>query len=274
MSASLKQLERQEWWNWGAGVLITWLLTFAVASLSVPFFAQQVDEWFQFGLAQATRSLIPAVLIFNLYSLYHRVVTLDLRRKLALQVSRTEETEAKARDLYQLAVRDPLTGLYNRRFAEERLVAEVARAQRQRTPLCVLLLDLNGFKGVNDNFGHPAGDSLLCALAANLQATVRAEDVVARIGGDEFLIVLPNCAPESVPAFLARIPRTEILANGGRVKCLYAAGWAALQPRDSAQALIERADVHLYETKAKYHDGVDLRKKRSADFFGRVRRSF
>ncbi len=87
---------------------------------------------------------------------------------------------------------DPLTGVYNRRFLEEFLHRELSRSRRSRQPLSLLMLDLDGFKAFNDEHGHLAGDKVLASVAASLRDTVRTTDVVARYGGDEFVVVLPN----------------------------------------------------------------------------------
>ncbi|HLE60952.1 MAG TPA: GGDEF domain-containing protein, partial [Thermoanaerobaculaceae bacterium] len=92
---------------------------------------------------------------------------------------------------------DPLTGAYNRRFLEEFLNREMARSRRSRQPLSVLMLDLDGFKAFNDEHGHLAGDEVLAAVAQSLRSAVRTSDVVARYGGDEFVVVLPNTPGEA-----------------------------------------------------------------------------
>jgi diguanylate cyclase (GGDEF)-like protein len=107
---------------------------------------------------------------------------------MALENARLYE-EARRR-----ADRDPLTGFYNHRFLHERLAEEVVRAQRSRSPLSVLMLDLDDFKLVNDTLGHLFGDRVLTWTAEMIRATLRASDVPARYGGDEFAILLPDTA--------------------------------------------------------------------------------
>ena len=99
----------------------------------------------------------------------------------------------RAERLELAATTDPITGLGNRRVWEERLPVEVSRAGRSGDLLTVVVLDLDGFKAYNDRFGHAAGDRLLCACAARWLTSVRAVDLLARIGGEEFGLLLPDC---------------------------------------------------------------------------------
>ena len=92
------------------------------------------------------------------------------------------------------AVRDPLTGLYNRRYMQEFLDRELHSARRKQRPLAVMMLDLDHFKRYNDNFGHSAGDQALAAVGETLLRWVRAEDVACRYGGEEFTLILPECS--------------------------------------------------------------------------------
>ncbi len=96
--------------------------------------------------------------------------------------------------LRQQSIRDPLTGLFNRRYMEETLVRELARAERKGVPLGVIMLDIDKFKSFNDSFGHEAGDEMLKAIGAFLPAHVRREDIVCRYGGEEFIVILPGAS--------------------------------------------------------------------------------
>ena len=95
-------------------------------------------------------------------------------------------------ELREQAIHDPLTGLYNRRYLEDSLARELSRAQRQNSPLCVAMLDINNFKWINDAFGHAAGDGVLAELGRILSENLRTSDIACRYGGDEFTLILPD----------------------------------------------------------------------------------
>ncbi len=109
---------------------------------------------------------------------------------LALANLRLRET------LRSQAIRDPLTGLFNRRYLEETMERELNRVKRQETSLGVIMMDLDHFKEYNDTFGHSAGDELLSALGILLKSQIRGEDIACRYGGEEFLLILPGASLE------------------------------------------------------------------------------
>lgn len=153
----------------------------------------------------------------------------------------------------ELARLDPLTGLANRLLLRERLDASLERLKRSGEPCALLLLDLDRFKPVNDTLGHPAGDALLAKVADRLRSAVRASDTVARIGGDEF-VVLQSAAREEEAAVLARrivdlVGRTYII--DGQLLTIGASVGIALAPQDGTDGdrLLKQADLALYRAK-------------------------
>lgn len=168
---------------------------------------------------------------------------------MALENARLYET---ARDL---ADRDPLTGFFNHRYLHERLSEEVVRAVRTRRPLSVVMLDLDDFKLVNDTFGHVYGDRVLVHVADLVRSTLRASDVAARYGGDEFALILPETGPEDAARAAGRIlealAASPFSADGRQPFPMGASIGLATHPRDgrSATELIAVADAGLYGSK-------------------------
>jgi diguanylate cyclase (GGDEF)-like protein len=156
----------------------------------------------------------------------------------------------------RLAGTDDLTGLFNVRALTDRLRRELARASRTGQPLSLAVLDLDGFKRVNDSHGHPRGSRVLIELAALLRSSMRDTDFVARLGGDEFSVVLPDTAADGAVAagdrLRARIARHVFLQREGlRVRLTASVGTATVSGADvKADVLLERADGALYQAKA------------------------
>jgi len=158
--------------------------------------------------------------------------------------------------LCELSSRDPLTGLPNRRHFELTLASEVDRVARAGEPALVLMIDIDHFKKVNDAHGHPAGDVVLKAVAQVLQECIRPMDTVARFGGEEFSMILPNCAPSFAQAVAERIrirvqSMTIAIAPGSDVRATVSIGgaFAPQWVRSSPLLWVERADQQLYRAK-------------------------
>ncbi len=159
----------------------------------------------------------------------------------------------------ELAYTDPLTGLGNRRRFDERIKQEWSRWQRYGASFSVVMIDLNGFKQINDTWGHAIGDSALCTLASYLVGAAREVDFVCRLGGDEFALLLPHTTSEGGQALIDRIGhtlRTEPLRLAeGQELCLEAGFGIATTTSDTANAaeLIEQADAAMYHSKRSSH---------------------
>jgi diguanylate cyclase (GGDEF)-like protein len=151
--------------------------------------------------------------------------------------------EVRERRLQLLSQRDALTGLCNRRVLEQRLGYEIARHRRHRRRFCLVAMDLDGFKQVNDRFGHQAGDEVLREVARALQQTVRDQDTVVRLGGDEFCILAPESGPREAEALAARVRWAVAGAVDGLESLSVSAGYA-IYPDDGqhSEELLARAD--------------------------------
>jgi diguanylate cyclase (GGDEF)-like protein len=157
--------------------------------------------------------------------------------------------------LRRQSVLDPLTGLFNRRYFDETLKRELARARRKSAPMSLLVLDIDHFKRVNDDFGHAAGDAVLRALGQQIRASIREGDVACRYGGEEFVILMPECGVEvsSVRAGLLREAIAAAILNGdgqGPERVTASFGVAEYPSHGAdAEALFWAADKALYRAK-------------------------
>jgi diguanylate cyclase (GGDEF)-like protein len=245
----LNKLERRDWWLWSLAVIVMLLLTIAVVSLSFPNLVAPQDEFFQFSLNQAVRGLVGLVLLFNTYTIYQQAMIKRLRRQFSQQLDAMALLNVRAEELHRLATTDPLTGLANRRTADQRLAAEAARSQRYGHPLTVVAFDLNEFKHINDHYGHQAGDLVLREFAQKISSAIRLSDLAVRMGGDEFLLILPECRIEQVPTLLARLRPLEVNFQGTRVPVEFSAGCVSYEQGETRDAFLERADKTLYADK-------------------------
>lgn len=176
---------------------------------------------------------------------------------LARNVERLATTRARAELLELQARTDPLTGIANRRRADEELTRLVAHARRYREPLSVVLVDLDQFKTVNDTYGHEVGDEVLVAVVAQLRSAVREADLLGRWGGEEFVILAPQTSHDGACALAERC-RLAVAAHGAEGKRITASfGVATLEANaDDARSLMRRADLAMYTAKSEGRDRV------------------
>jgi diguanylate cyclase (GGDEF)-like protein len=191
------------------------------------------------------------------------VLGLLLWRWLPLAVKERGQAEQRASDLETLAAVDFVTGIYNRRHFEMLARAELARTQRYMRPLGILMIDIDHFKAINDRMGHAAGDRVLQNVAAICRAAKRDSDVVARVGGEEFAILLPETTETAAVQFAERL-RQRISDStptiyDEKVGVTISIGVAGASIRTSGvEALIRQADQALYEAKHLGRDRVVL----------------
>ena len=166
---------------------------------------------------------------------------------------------------YEHSIVDDLTGVHNRRFLNDSLDHEIAFASRHEQPLCLMLLDIDRFKSINDRFGHQAGDALLKQIAERIADALRSEDVFARLGGDEFAIVTRGLELRDVVEAADRL-RVLIAGNifhwqENGVECTISVGGSLLTGRESldANALLKRADRNLYRAKESGRNRIVIR---------------
>lgn len=159
-----------------------------------------------------------------------------------------------------LAAHDDLTGLLNRRRMSEVVQAERERCVRSRRPLVLALLDLDFFKLVNDRYGHAAGDAVLCAFAGRVLDNLRSTDVLARWGGEEFLLLLPETSLDGALVLLERVRRevAELCVEtpNGEIRLTVSIGVAAGRVQETMEQVLEHADEALYQAKAQGRDRV------------------
>ncbi|MDO8250323.1 MAG: diguanylate cyclase [Rhodoferax sp.] len=174
-----------------------------------------------------------------------------------------DEIHTLQAQLSEQANRDPLTGLYNRRYLDTTLARELARCEREGQHLSLMLIDIDHFKQVNDRYGHPAGDEVLKKLAALLNEQARAADVACRYGGEEFLLVLPNL-PQDIALVRAEQWReafvaTTVLFETFQIQATLSIGIATYPEHGSSpEELIRSADQALYRAKSEGRNRVIL----------------
>ena len=171
-----------------------------------------------------------------------------------------EELVVQSERLEALLFEDPLTGLSNRRFVLTQLAGVVSAARRHGRPLSIAIVDIDHFKAVNDEHGHAAGDAVLAAVAASMRAHIRAEDQLGRLGGEEFLALLPDVDAAAAAAAGEKL-RAEVAAlavehEGTELAVTISVGWANWDG-EAPEELLRRADAALYEAKRAGRDRVE-----------------
>lgn len=234
------------------------LLAWAIGALASAFVAFRLTGDVPSVLPASATEAVLAWLFF--VSVMGRTVLISvyagmLRQRLADSRQALRSTLEEVRDH---AIRDDLTGVFNRRYMLDALARAGVNARRADHPVCAVLLDLDAFKAINDRFGHAAGDAALRRFAAIVSEIVRTGDIFGRVGGEEFLLILPGAdLPEAagcVERLRMRMRDTDWTDIGQALALTTSAGIARWAPDDSADTLLARADAALYRAK---HSGRD-----------------
>jgi len=242
LAREFQKIEKRDWWVRGYSIFVAILLIFALIVFSLPAVRSGAGTIFKIKMVDVVFGLIALVVLFNIHAISQAILIKRLRRQLA-------EKQGHSDLLRSLAMVDPLTGLYNRRFAEQRLAAEVARSERKGHPLTILTLDLNNFKFINDTYGHPAGDLVLQEFAARLNNVIRGADLAVRLGGDEFLVLLPECTLQQLELVLGRLGSLVVDWHADRIPVTFSAGWKQYEMGERPEEMLARADEVLYARK-------------------------
>ena len=198
----IDQLSSRDWQLWSIGALVMLVLASGFFALVLPNLA-----WSQRNLIldhrfvpQLMFGLITLVVLINIYLIAQRKSLNSTRGSLIRELVYNQRLE-------NLSLYDPLTQLFNRRAMDEFVSREVTRVNRQGTQLTFLMLDIDGFRAVNANFGHQAGDEVLVEMSQLLKNNFRGADILFRYGGDEFLVVMPETSEEQAEIAVRRLQR-------------------------------------------------------------------
>ncbi len=239
---------------------IAWLAIFTQASMTATVLALAADR---LGPGLGQWSLADSELRIDLINLMMLLVLLPAISLIAtrwstlrsrLHAERTKLTEALG-EVQRLATHDDLTGLVNRRYMLARMTQEQSRFRRNANIFCIALLDLDHFKLINDSRGHEGGDEVLCAFARAAASSLRESDLIARWGGEEFLLLLPDTTAEQARATIERLQRAirQIPAPRGTT-LTFSTGVTEYRVDEELTATVARADHAMYAAKAAGRD--------------------
>ncbi len=219
--------------------------------------AQEIDPDLQAVILTASATIETAVEALRAGVYDYLIKPLESLAELEITLTRALEhrylIKENARlfaEVQRLAVTDPLTGLYNRHKFDEAIEVEVERARRYSRPLSLIMIDLDGLKGINDRYGHPAGDKALKLVAEAIQNQIRTIDLPARIGGDEFLVILPEADLEAATLVAQRMCDQLAGANVQNETLSISAGVAQWSSENNTvDSFLEVVDQAMYQAK-------------------------
>ncbi len=246
-----QQISRHEWWLWLSALLVTTLSAVAFLLSSIHSFFRHADYFYEIRSDQARWATLCLILVFNAWLVYRQWSFRRLRRQ---STEQPLDGQAVPQQFSEAAGLDSVTGLYTRSSLEQQLGKEVARARRQNTALSLATLHVEEFAHLSARYGKSAVDAALKELGRRLKKASRGSDIAARLGDDDFLLLLPECGVNEVKQVLNRLGVVEVSSSGQKVLLNITTGWVDYQPGDLPADLLKRAAelLHLYDTAA--HD--------------------
>jgi diguanylate cyclase (GGDEF)-like protein len=242
LAEELSQLQKRDSWVGRYSIFVSLLLVAAIITLAGVALRQGAEPFYKLRLAEAIFALIGLIVLFNVYTIRQEILIKQLRIQLT-------EKQGQFYNLRNLSMIDPLTGLYNRRFAEQRLAAEVSRSERMGHPLALVMLDLKNFKQLNEASTRETGDQVLKSFATRLSRVIRGSDLAVRLDADKFMILLPECAADQLQRVLGRLNPFELDWNGQKIPVTFTAAWKQYELGESAEEFFGRVDQGLVGAK-------------------------
>jgi len=247
LQRELESLSTRDWQLWSICALVILVIAAGLAAFVLPSvvwagLAIHADHRY---LPQLFFGMIALIVLFNVYILDQKRTIDRTRARLLREL--VESAKAK-----EVALVDPLTNVFNRRYLDEVVPHEISRAARAATDLSFLVLDVDGFKDINTRFGHAGGDQYLRDVATLLKKTFRGSDAVLRLGGDEFLVILPETSDRQAKRAAERLQwETRWWNQAGHTKyqLSFSCGVATYREGMDAKELLDLADKDMYRTK-------------------------
>ena len=241
----LEALSSRDWQLWSICALVIVVIATGLAAFVVPnlvWTSLRTDPRY---VPQLFLGLIALIILFNVYILEQKREVNRTRAQLLRELM--ESAKAK-----ETALVDPLTGVFNRRYMEEIFPREISKASRSGTDLSLIILDVDGFKDINTKFGHFGGDQYLRDVATLLKKTFRGSDTVLRLGGDEFLIILPETSNKQAVRAAERLSwetRWWNQAGHAKYELSFSSGVATYRKGMDMKEVLDKADKDMYRVK-------------------------
>src|SRR5580692_9487293 len=243
-----QQISRREWWLWLSALFVTALSAIAFLLTSIHSSFRHADYFYEIRSDQARWATLSLILVFNGWLVYRQW---SFRRLRKLAAGLALDSQALPQQFPEAPGLDPVTGLYTRSSLEQHLGKEVARARRQNTA-SLATVHVDEFAHLSSRYGKSAVDAAIKELGRRLKKASRGSDIAARLGDDDFLLLLPECGLNEVKQVLNRLGTVEVSASGERIPLNFTTGWVDYQPGDLPADLLKRAAelLHLYDVAA------------------------